>query len=97
MSAGWEAGDLALCISSKWTRGESGQPVEGDPVRTGGIYQVSAVGTWRTYPILWLDGYGSKLRDAYGAEAFRKVTPEEADEFDRETIALMNSVMEPVQ
>ena len=57
----------------------------------GGVYTVSRVGPCRflmnTLLALADDPNGSEW--GYIASRFRKVTPEAADEFDRETIALL--------
>lgn len=97
MADDWQVGDLALCIAQSWHK--FGFYCPNDPVRAGGIYTVRAIGKWRGITIIWIEGVGGDhVGDAYEANAFRKVTPPEADEFDRETIDLMNGapVGEPV-
>lgn len=86
----WQIGDLALCV-------EDGPSVWGQavPAVRGRIYTVMAI---------VVDGQGLTFleiphpnAEGYRKERFVKVTPPAADEFDRETIALMNRVGEPVQ
>lgn len=86
----WQIGDLALCVSNgpdpdHWLS-EGGGPLRGS---------VSTVASVEFHPEedgnldgLWLgfEGFGDVVFFHLG---FRKVTPESADEFDRETIALM--------
>ena len=91
--ADWEVGDLALCVKG------------GRVTKSGCVYTVSAVAPFGApcgcgNPLefssvhLLVDGHTEP--DARGCEPwassirFRKVTPDESDEFDRETIALMN-------
>jgi hypothetical protein len=87
----WQKGELALCIRKG--------PV--NTARPGRIYEVRQVVFWARTSWLGLivDGASNHANDRWGgaiAECyFRKVTPPAADEFDRETIALMNS--EPVR
>lgn len=98
--SGWEVGDLALCINNK--------PDRRDPKASrlvmGHIYIVAVVGArdpdgalalgFREIPV---DGNPRKAY-AFTAARFIKVTPPEADEFDRQVIEQMNvaPVGEPV-
>lgn len=94
MSAGWEVGDLALCVKvSGWQRlyGDGTRAPSSPPVKPGGVYTVAKVSEIYSYQALEF----SDVEQAYAAHNFRKVTPPAADEFDRETIELMNRVGEP--
>jgi hypothetical protein len=100
----WQPGDLALCIADgkRTSRGRvyTVHAVIHDCDKCG-------CGHYLPYgyaPALWLVGVGKVDADT-GCEPwaravrFRKVTPDAADEFDRETIALLTGkpakVMEP--
>lgn len=85
----WQVGDAALCIK------DGVCPVRGAllPIHKGTVYTVTIVrrvkddfGEDRL--ALGLAGFGNKV--GWNAICFRKITPPAADEFDRETIALMN-------
>lgn len=91
----WQVGDLALAIGSPWCSVKKHMM----PFKKGGVYTVASVG-WKD------DIYGNPVH-CLGMEGihggilgmrstlFLKITPPAADEFDRETIALMNRVGEP--
>lgn len=94
--ADWQAGDLALCVKGGRLRGNI---TKGPFPRAGHCYEVASIAgqRWSYGP----DGYVPKpalqLPEAppnamgdhfWAAHRFIKVTPPEADEFDRETIAL---------
>lgn len=87
MSEDWQVGDIALCVSPC--------PFGHDATRRGRFYTVAHVGMARNLQT-GLVLQALHLREAPhalgGSAPFRfvKVSPEEADEFDRETIALMN-------
>lgn len=71
--SGWQVGDLALCISS------------GVTVRAGEVNTVDKV--WPDTGGLTLRGkFSTSRRGSYYPHMFIKVTPPEADEFDREVI-----------
>lgn len=77
----WQIGDLALCV------------VGGPSIAAGEVHTVATVfdtGLSLTGKI------STSWRGSYKKSRFIKVTPPAADEFDRETIALMNGVKEPV-
>lgn len=94
--ADWQIGDLALCVKlGPWMHTLSGDMTIQDPVKGGGVYTVSWVGEQDSATILWFEGCGNTGDDCYFASRFRKITPPAADEFDRETIALMNRVEQP--
>lgn len=90
----WQAGDLALCVRvthPAFPRQRSKR------LRIGVVYTVRKVGR----PHMKFDGEQAlafaevqpRLRGRGFLESmFRKVTPPAADEFDRETIALMNGI-----
>lgn len=89
MSADWEVGDLALCISARPnSRGMQ------HPCRVGGVYTVEAVVVSETSGILGLCLVGVVFpgctQNGDFASHYRKVTPPKADAFDLETINLMN-------
>ena len=98
----WQVGDLALCVDDGPPRdvcGDGGQETNPKYVanlRRGASYTVTqivvcACGQGHV-------GIGDKAQLAGGVSSrFVKITPPAADEFDRETIALMNRVGEPVQ
>lgn len=89
MAHEWKVGDLALCIKiGEWTGAVSGRPWNAGSVRAGGIYTVSHIGPGFSCPVA-LKFIGEPAR-RYDARRFRKVTPPAADDFDRETIELMN-------
>lgn len=96
MADDWQPGDLALCIDDN--QGEITK--DGDPVkllRRGKTYVVEALdidpafaevglhleGVPRPYSALW------RMNIGWSERRFRKITPPEADEFDREVIELM--------
>lgn len=96
----WQVGDLALCVEEMgddYFRGS----LDGRPIR-GMTYTVSAVALG--VDIYGCPGIALKFSEigriaprwrGYNSVAFRKVTPPEADEFDRETIALMSRQEQP--
>lgn len=98
--AEWQVGDLALCVKvGPWVRIASGLVVESDPVRGGMVLTVRGVGInpFDGATALWFVGVGGDWPgDAYCASRFIKVTPPEADEFDRETIALLTGAGQEV-
>ncbi|WP_062180667.1 hypothetical protein [Sphingopyxis sp. C-1] len=79
--ADWQVGDLALCV------------VGGFVTVPGRVYTVSKLAVGKNGLVLQLAEFEHlerhRLRKSLAAR-FRKVTPPPADEFDRETIALMN-------
>lgn len=80
----WKPGDLALCVKlGPWQTLKDGP--SGAEVRPGEICIVESV---RLEERLYLRLVGH-TPGLYSASRFRKITPEEADEFDRETIDLM--------
>lgn len=100
MGDDWKPGDLALCIADgrRTSKGRvyTVHAVAHDSDKCG-------CGHYLPYgyaPALWFVGVGTVDPDT-GCEPwarairFRKVTPDEADEFDRETIALLNSTPAP--
>lgn len=97
MSDDWQRGDHALCVS----RDEEALFSAGWQPKLGGLYTVADV----ISPDMMLNGEarGAGLNfeedthkwawtfSAFYARNFRKVTPEKADEFDREVIEQMKS------
>lgn len=95
MADDWQKGNLALCVKLGPWRGEKDGEIKTvhQDVQAGGIYLVRHVGLSELGRVtLWLDGVGDTLafRHGFHARRFRKITPPPADEFDRETIELMN-------
>jgi hypothetical protein len=91
MSGGWEIGDLALCIANRLPPPYDTTPTK--KLRVGAVYTVNSV-RWSTghqCVALGLNEARSKgLLGGWHACVFRKITPLAQDEFDRETIALLN-------
>jgi hypothetical protein len=87
VSADWQVGDLALCIASDWQWSITPEDLPLIYPAKGSITPVTRV-VAEDAVRLGLDGYPRSYK--YAAQFFTKVTPEEADEFDRETIALLN-------
>lgn len=97
--ADWNVGDLALCVRSG--------PIEtpyviwmGAGLVRGKVYEVEAVGL-DTDPldevvVLFLKGDTHEGGEGRAEERFIKVTPPEADAFDRETIALLTGAGQEV-
>lgn len=99
MADDWQVGDLALCVD------DSRRPVTSRDtgLRCGRVYTVTDVMVVPVVPPRTGLALGGVDMSAFrfglaGAMRFVKVTPPEADEFDRETIDLMNGapVGEPV-
>lgn len=91
MNENWQVGDLALCIEDGCSKIKKWLP------RKGAIYTVSEVGSFDDY--IWLDLHEDmdiNEHFAWDARIFRKITPPEADEFDREVIAAMTGKPEQV-
>lgn len=90
----WQVGDAALCVHAKPCAVFG--PVDLVEGRTY-IVRAVAVGACKK---TGLQGTGLKLVDDdcpywHSAVRFQKAPRHEADEFDRETIALMNRVEQP--
>lgn len=90
---GWQPGDLALCV-----KGGKVDPDDNGPSwpQCGRVYTVEDIGT-----VEFSDGPDAALwfydapennpgERVWWAGRFIKVTPPEADEFDQETIRLLN-------
>lgn len=97
MGADWQIGDLALCVNGGSPRyidefdcWENSAEYE---LQQGRIYTVDRVDL--EFGITGLHFAG--LDWAWLASRFVKVTPPEADEFDRETIRLLTSAPETVE
>lgn len=90
----WQVGDLALCVSNKRDQHDP----KAHLLVMGRVYPVAVVGLRDTDGALALGFREVPVEDnpkkAYGfsARRFIKATPSAADEFDRETIELMNRV-----
>lgn len=90
----WQVGDLALCVG---VDPHSEEQASGWSVKVGQVVTVAVVeaaidenGFWTS--LNFAEEPSHELWNDWGFDAafFRKVTPHEADEFDRETIELMN-------
>lgn len=97
MADDWQVGDLALCVRGGppiWLPGVGlwENYAEYD-LQKGRIYTVDRVYTECGLPGLHFEG----LDWAWLANRFVKVTPPEADDFDRETIALYQSEPTPTE
>lgn len=99
----WQAGDIALCVKG----GKITDPPyhAKDYPASGKFYTVEYVGLIRfsggmRHPkkALWFKDSPKNLdgQRVWAAHRFVKVTPPEADEFDRETIELYNKKGKPV-
>lgn len=91
MSGGWQVGDLALCVNDRATH-----PIYGNGgLKRGRTYTVQAVPDFG--PGLFLCEISDGNAMGYNRRRFIKVTPPEADEFDREVIEHMlgKPVLEP--
>lgn len=93
----WQAGDLALCIGMMDEDGAlDGRLTSWCPV-IGAIYNVTQVYFGEEWT--WLELGEDPERDGthgWNSHYFRKVTPPEADAFDREVIAAMSGQPEQV-
>lgn len=95
MADDWQVGDLALCVDDKFNRA----------LKSGMIYMVEAV-VLANSPGAYDHGETglrlvgvtlASLSGAANAKRFRKIPAHEADEFDRETIALLTGQRQPVE
>lgn len=83
MAEDWNKGDLALCVDDTPNRvwGKS-------DLRLGRVYVVTHT-TWVDgLQGLFLDTARSQATHGFRSSRFIKVTPQEEDEFDRETIEM---------
>lgn len=83
--SGWQVGDLALCVRRG---GNPGIPrvLSKKPV-IGGVYMLEGVVVVGGVTGLVLqDHYSTHSTSAWRADCFIRITPPEADEFDREVI-----------
>lgn len=85
MSENWQAGDIALCIEE---RGYDVPAPNLNP-RKGRFYTVKHTTPNPVDPDILGLAFTVAPTVAFNSKYFRKVTPPAADEFDRETIALM--------
>ncbi len=84
----WQIGDLALCIKQgPWEIIEGPSTPSGDDPEPGCIYCVANVELAELAGLVL--GF-AEFHSQYQAGRFVKVTPPEADEFDREVIELLN-------
>lgn len=97
MADDWQVGDLALCVCG------GRLPINDaaiDYPRTGAVYTVNhvAFAPFKSGEnlALWFDDAPENLHGVrvWGAGRFIKVTPPAADEFDLETIELLNRAPE---
>lgn len=90
MSGDWQVGDLALCID------DDIRNLSEKVLKQGRVYTVEGLDVDPAFaeiglflsgvPRVWSDHWRREV--GYLELRFRKITPDEADEFDRETIAL---------
>lgn len=84
--ADWQPGDMALCVNDGLGFA-TGQPV---PLKRGSTYIVSSVRPHSSGRIgLFLVGKEAHWPSGFDDSRFVKITPPEADAFDREVIELM--------
>lgn len=88
----WQAGDLALCVDARSTHYIHGN----GGLKRGRAYTVRGIAC--RYG-LFLEEIADGNPLGYRKSRFIKVTPPEADEFDRETIALLTGkpIREPAR
>lgn len=85
----WKVGDLALCIKQgQWQSVKTGDLHNYGP-RCGEVCTVTGLCVKGGYIFLALAEWPGDGGYSYIAHRFRKVTPRDADEFDREVIDLM--------
>lgn len=87
--SGWEVGDLALCVVDGVAINEHGTAVDATGLlKKGRVYLVIGIAR---YDSLFVEGATAIYQRngvGFNRKRFIKVTPPEADEFDRETIDL---------
>ncbi len=94
MSAGWEVGDLALCLDGgRWSETDGQLSVERDP-QGGEVYLVIALDWSDGFLALWLEGVGS---DSYEASEFRKIRPDAHEDCEPEFVTLLNRIKRPAK
>ena len=97
----WQAGDIALCVIGGKMPYSEGSSVKEFP-KAGAFYKVVKAGEksmdFSLRKALWFEDSPPNLHGerVWGAFRFVKVTPPEADEFDKETIELYNKKGKPV-
>lgn len=96
MSNGWKPGDIALCVrGGRFDNSVLYLSIEHP--KTGAKYSVTKVGNFKFAQGnalgLWFSDAPKNTNEErlWVAHRFVKITPEEADEFDKETIALYNN------
>lgn len=99
MSDNWQAGDMALCVrEGAWvSRGINLR--KGQVHKVVGIYspdELSEVVGERRDNACFLMFAPWQPDFCFGSSAFRKITPEEPDEFDREVIEALSRQPEQV-
>ena len=97
----WQAGDIALCVIGGKMPYSGSISVKEYP-KAGAFYKVAKVGQHQMdYEIktaLWFKDAPTNVTGerVWAAHRFVKVTPPEADEFDKEVIELYNKKEKPV-
>lgn len=95
MADDWQIGDLALCVADRLP------PPRDKPtklLRVGAVYTVRSVRWSEGDQCVAIGLQEVRSRGPLGdfhAMVFRKVTPPAADEFDRETVRLLNGEQVP--
>lgn len=89
----WKVGDLALCIYNGEITSNRGTKSKAPDLVVGRVYTVSEVLpdglVVAELPRRWVHPVSRLPWGGFATYRFRKVTPPEADEFDREVIDLM--------
>ena len=93
---GWQVGDLAMCVVPypRWYDDVTHEIVKHGP-EAGSVSTVTEV-FHTDYEQLVLKEWSLLDGEGWEASAFIKVTPPEADEFDREIIDIMRDAPEEV-
>jgi len=92
MADDWQPGDLALCVD------DGPREFDDNPaIKRGCVYRVYQVGTdpFGLFGLCLDEVESNGYAGGYLADRFRKITPPEADEFDREVIKLMKPAKVP--
>ena len=88
MSAGWQVGDLALCINTEgWVDGPTRKPSAG--IKAGCVSVVRRVWQQYTFTMLVFD---EGHPDGCSAANFRKIRPDEREACEPEFVTLLNRI-----
>ncbi len=91
--AGWEVGDLALCVSEGLCRCGCTNPVS-----KGRIYCVSAVLTdpFEGTGLCFVEVPNAKNHEAFQSRNFRKIKPDAHEDCEPEFVTLLQRIKRPV-